>query len=380
MTPPLPSLRPDVHLLVVDDVAQNLVAMEALLARPGVRVLSARSGAEALELLLTHEVALALLDVQMPGMDGFELAELMRGAERTRGVPIIFLTAARGDTTRLFRGYEAGAVDFLHKPIDEAVLRSKVAVFVELFQQRQQVRDSLVELERVLALNEAMVAVLTHDLRTPLQAMLAGAELIRRRGNDPAMRQAADGIRASGLRMSRMITQLLDFSRIRSGTLRLDEAPADLGPLAAAVLEEVRQARPGVDLQLTTTGDLHGRFDADRLMQVIANLVGNAAQHGDPGVPITVHLDGSAADVLRAEVRNGGTLPEAVRARLFEPFRTQGTGGSGGLGLGLYIVAQFLQAHGGQVEGRSTGDGHTAFRFVLPRGGGGGGGGVQPTA
>ncbi|MEF7614074.1 hybrid sensor histidine kinase/response regulator [Aquincola sp. MAHUQ-54] len=367
MTPPRPEPRDEVNLLVVDDVAQNLIAMQALLARPGLRVLTARSGAEALELLLAHDVALALLDVQMPEMDGFELAELMRGAERTRSVPIIFLTAAPRDGQRSFRGYEAGAVDFLYKPIDPEVLSSKVAVFVELFEQRQALRDSLDQLQRVLALNEAMVAVLTHDLRTPLQAMLAGAELIRRKSADADARHAAEGIRSSGQRMSRMITQLLDFSRIRSGSLQLDKAHADLGVLCAAVLEEVRQARPQTRIELSMQGDLTGSFDADRLMQVIANLVTNAAQHGRADEPISVRLDGTHPAQLVAEVSNAGELPQAVQARLFEPFRER-SASSGGLGLGLYIVAQFMQAHGGEVDGRSGGDGRTVFRFTLPRG------------
>jgi len=113
-----PIVQPDIKLLVVDDVAQNLVAITALLARPGLTVLTAQSGTEALERLLVDEVAVALVDVQMPGMDGFELAELIRGTERTRHTPLIFLTAGASDPNRAFRGYEAGAVDFLHKPID----------------------------------------------------------------------------------------------------------------------------------------------------------------------------------------------------------------------------------------------------------------------
>src|SRR5215831_14809430 len=105
-----------IKVLVVDDVPQNLVAISALLARPDLEVLKAASGTEALELLLVNEVAVALVDVQMPQMDGFELAELLRGSERTRGVPLIFLTASASDPGRTFRGYETGAVDFLHKP------------------------------------------------------------------------------------------------------------------------------------------------------------------------------------------------------------------------------------------------------------------------
>src|SRR5690606_24751607 len=123
---------PPVKFLLVDDLEDNLLALSALLRELDVQILTARSGAEALEMLLEHDVALALLDVQMPEMDGFELAELMRGSERTRHVPIIFVTAGVRDAHRHFRGYEAGAVDFLYKPIDPHILRSKAGVFHQL--------------------------------------------------------------------------------------------------------------------------------------------------------------------------------------------------------------------------------------------------------
>lgn len=130
--------REPVTILAVDDIPENLAALDALLTREGLRMLRASSGEEALELLLVHDVALALLDVQMPGMDGFELAELMRGTERTRGVPIIFLTAVATDESRRFRGFEAGAVDYLLKPVDPQIVRNKVDVFVELYAQRRE--------------------------------------------------------------------------------------------------------------------------------------------------------------------------------------------------------------------------------------------------
>ena len=126
--------------LLVDDLEENLLALPALLRRDDVEVLQARSGAEALELLLAHDVALALLDVQMPDMDGFELAELMRGSERTRHVPIIFVTAGARDQHRLFQGYEIGAVDFLYKPIEPHILTNKADVFFQLYRQKQQLR------------------------------------------------------------------------------------------------------------------------------------------------------------------------------------------------------------------------------------------------
>src|SRR5690606_13949404 len=135
-----------VKFLLVDDLSENLLSLEGLLRREGLMLLKAQSGDEALELLLQHDVALALVDVQMPGLNGFELAELMRGNERTRRIPIIFVTAGSADGQRRFQGYEAGAVDFIQKPIEPGILRSKVDVFFELYRQRQQLaaqRDEL---------------------------------------------------------------------------------------------------------------------------------------------------------------------------------------------------------------------------------------------
>src|SRR6185369_16561002 len=142
---PVASMENSVKCLLVDDLEENLLALEALLRRPDLEILTARSGREALELLLVHDVALAFLDVQMPEMDGFELAELMRGSERTRHVPIIFVTAGARDQHRLFKGYDAGAVDFLYKPIEPHILRNKADVFFQLHRQKHQIAEELYE-------------------------------------------------------------------------------------------------------------------------------------------------------------------------------------------------------------------------------------------
>src|SRR6202789_1689742 len=136
-----------VYFLLVDDLEENLLSLEALLRRDGLVLLKARSGDEALELLLKNDVALAIIDVQMPGLNGFELAELMRGNERARRVPIIFVTAGNADSRRRFRGYEDGAVDFIHKPIEPDILRGKAGVFFELYRQRQQIAEQRDELK-----------------------------------------------------------------------------------------------------------------------------------------------------------------------------------------------------------------------------------------
>ncbi|MFB2552788.1 response regulator [Ensifer soli] len=160
-----------VKFLLVDDLEENLVAMEALLARDGLELIRARSGAEALELLLKHEVGLALLDVQMPEMDGFELAELMRGTERTRHIPIIFVTALPADERRRFRGYEMGAVDYLQKPIDPQVIASKTHVFFELARQRRELAA------KAEALTAALGELEAHTDNSPLAFVRFSADL-----------------------------------------------------------------------------------------------------------------------------------------------------------------------------------------------------------
>jgi signal transduction histidine kinase len=360
----LPGMRASACVLIVDDVPQNLTAMEALLSRDGVLILTASSGAEALEILLQQDVALALLDVQMPGMDGFALAELMRGTSRTRNVPIIFLTASPNDPARSFRGYESGAVDFLHKPIEPRVISGKVDVFIELHRQREELKLRNAELERSLRLNETMVAVLTHDLRTPLSSIMLCADRILDETADTALSRTASFVKTSAVRMGRMIEQLLDFSRLRSDQISLDLQDADLGEVCEEVANEARLANPGLELVVVVAGDLRGRFDQVRMGQVLSNLLGNAVLYGE-GARVVVEVDGRALATLRVSVENRGHIADALLPRLFEPFKgafnpTQG------LGLGLYIVEQFVRAHGGKVSAQNAGLG-VRVEVDLPR-------------
>jgi two-component system sensor histidine kinase/response regulator len=358
-----------VKCLLVDDREENLIALQALLRRDDVEVLTARSGNEALDLLLAHDVALAFLDVQMPEMDGFELAELMRGSERTRHVPIIFVTAGPRDQHRLFKGYDAGAVDFLYKPIEPQVLRNKAEVFFQLYTQKQQLLRELSERTETLRLNEMFAAVLGHDLRTPLAAVLTSARFLQEQPFPDAVRRAAARILSSGDRMGRMIDDLLDLARARlGGGLAVRPDAADLGGLVQRVLPELQGTVPDRLIELRAEGDLAGRWDADRLAQVVSNLVGNAIEHGRPETPILVHLDGSRPEEVCVSVVNAGAIPPDLLPRVFDPFRHEARppGKAEGLGLGLYIAQQIVQAHGGAIAVESA-EGRTAFRVTLPR-------------
>jgi signal transduction histidine kinase len=364
------SQEPTVRLLLVDDIEENLVALSAVLAWTGAELTTARSGEEALEALLVDDFALALVDVHMPGMDGFELAELMRGAERTRHIPIIFITAARDEIGRMFKGYEAGAVDFLFKPIDARLLRGKVETFVQLHRQKQQLAEQLAQRNQMLHLGDMLVAVLGHDLRGPLQSIEMAAEIaMARPGDAAAITRAMGAVRKSTRRMARLIDQLLDFARARTqGGIPVTPEPCDLQELARSAVLEL-DAAASARLQLVTRGDLHGTWDADRILQIMSNLVRNAATHGDREGPIRFELDGREPDQVRIEVHNHGHIPPDRASTLFDPFtrvhdqRPRGDG----LGLGLYIVDQLARAHGGEVALSSQPSTGTSFVVTLPR-------------
>ncbi|HVW67617.1 MAG TPA: hybrid sensor histidine kinase/response regulator [Steroidobacteraceae bacterium] len=358
-----------VKCLLVDDLEENLLALSALLRREDVEILEARSGAEALELLLAHDVALALLDVQMPEMDGFELAELMRGSDRTRHVPIIFVTAGVRDQYRLFKGYDSGAVDFLYKPIDPHILKSKADVFFQLYRQKQQLASQLQELTETLRLNELFTAVLGHDLRNPLSAILNSANLLERITKEDVVKQSAARMVSSGRRMSRMIDDMLDLTRARlGGGIPLRRQEIELTQIVQRVIQEHQLSLPDSRFETRQEGNSLGYWDADRLAQVTSNLIGNALEHGDQQDPITVRLNGLQRGTVVLSVTNTGVIPPEVLPHLFDPFRggQRHIGRSEGLGLGLYIVQQIVLAHRGRVDVR-TDERSTTFVVEVPR-------------
>jgi len=361
---------PAVPCLIVDDLEENLTALAALLDEPGIEVLRARSGAEALELLLLRPVALALLDVQMPEMDGFELAELMRGSERTRSIPIIFVTAGASDQRRVFKGYERGAVDFLLKPIEPRVLMSKARVFFQLYRQKLQLATEVHERTETLRMNELFMAMLGHDLRGPLSAIVMASMVIEKKASEESLRRLAGRSVASARSMSRMIEDMLDLARARvGGGIAVRCSPCDLEPALQRVAEECGAAHPDRLVDWAAEGDCSGEWDADRLAQVASNLINNALRHGAATEPVRVRLDGRDPARATLTVANAGTIEPALLPHLFEPFRGRdepSTRGEG-LGIGLYIVRQIVDAHGGSVEVGSPDPAHTTFTVRLPR-------------
>jgi signal transduction histidine kinase len=384
-------------LLIVDDLPENLRALDALIRDEARLVFQASSGEEALSLMLEHEFALAILDVQMPGMDGFELAELMRGTERTRNIPIVFVSAAGRELNYAFKGYEQGAVDFLYKPLDPDAVRSKVNVFVTLDQQRREMRRQMEalersrreqetllrelnktqeELQRSLRMRDDFMSLVAHELRTPLNTLFLETQmrsLQLKRGNLPAFNpeQMGNMIKRDERQikaMIRLIDDMLDVSRMKSGTLSIRPGKVELMGLLERVVNDLalQASAAGSTLQLSAHGPVEGFWDEFRIEQVIVNLLTNALRYGGGGqVELSVHEIGCN---VRIDVRDHGKgiAPDFID-RIFEPYeRGAKSGEPKGLGLGLYISRQLATSHGGELTVQSEPGQGATFSLLLP--------------
>jgi len=368
------------RILLVDDVPENLVALEALLRREDAEILLARSGTEALELVLLHEFALALIDVQMPQMDGFELAELMRGAERSKYIPIIFLTAASGEAQRVFRGYDSGAVDFLFKPVNAHILRQKTDTFLRLDQQRKELaqqyrrmQESEALLREAVQARDDVLAVVSHDIRNFLQAIKSGVHLLGKSPDklDAETRRSLHTRIASTVDlMGRVIADLLNMTNIRNGRIEITPRAEHIGNLVAeavAVHEPLAQEK-GIRLQLhCECGEELAECDRERILQVFANLLGNALKFCREGDQITVAVTLDAGGVQIVVSDTGPGIADADLPLVFEPYWSGSGNRRHGSGLGLYITRSIIEAHHARIWIESVLGQGTRVYFTLLR-------------
>jgi signal transduction histidine kinase len=361
-------------LLLVDDVPANLIAYRAVLEPLGHELVEATSGVDAVRLLAGRQFALLLIDVRMPGVDGFETVELLR-RELRRATPVIFVTGA-GDDWTMRRAYEFGAVDYLVKPVDPDILRGKVRNLLALSEQGielerraallMQQQQQLAEANAVARRQDTNMGVLAHDLRNPLNAIVTGTNLLRRVPALPDQAQRiADRIDRSAQRMGLMIRDILDFARGRlGGGIPLNRQAVDLAALCREIIDEVQTAYPAARIEVRVDGDLRGSWDRARIEQALSNLVINAIQHGVGDVVLT--LSARAQDHVVVSVRNDGrAIPAEQLPNLFDAFH-RGDRSPAGLGLGLFIVREIVRAHAGTIDVASSPEG-TTFTMRLPR-------------
>ncbi|MHC8339400.1 hybrid sensor histidine kinase/response regulator [Pseudomonas sp. HLT2-19-2] len=384
-------------LLIVDDLPENLLALEALIRREDRIVYKALSADEALSLLLQHEFAMAILDVQMPGMNGFELAELMRGTEKTKNIPIVFVSAAGRELNYAFKGYESGAVDFLYKPLDIHAVKSKVNVFVELFRQskamKQQVEEleqsrreqeallkqlqsTQLELEQAVRMRDDFMSIVAHEVRTPLNGLILETQLRKMHlARDNAAAFALDKMHAMVDRderqiksLIRLIEDMLDVSRIRTGKLSIRPTRFDLSALVRGLLQNFAPQIDAAECSVALDAEqpVVGNWDEFRIEQVISNLMTNALRYGAKS-PITVQVYSENGEA-RVDVRDLGIgIDEENQKRIFQQFeRVTAKHAVAGLGLGLFISEQIVAAHGGFITVESRIGEGALFRVCLP--------------
>ncbi|MBC7428903.1 MAG: hybrid sensor histidine kinase/response regulator [Bacteriovorax sp.] len=390
------NIKDKLEILIVDDVKDNLLALKSLLARDDVNISEARSGIEALDLMMKHDFSLAMLDIQMPGMDGFELAELMRGSNKTKNIPIIFVTAIAKDQKYIFKGYESGAVDFLSKPLDPHIVCSKVNVFLEIHQQKKELQNKVEalkkiqdeqakllfqlnktkeELEQAVRAREEFMSIAGHELKTPLTILKLQIQMRKRnleKGNDSSfttenLAKMFDSDDKQVSRLTRLIDDMLDISRMSSGKFSMNLEDFDLCSLVHDVIErhiELFKAK-GNQIEIVSCESINGRWDKFRIEQVITNLLTNAIRYGE-GKPIKISISTEQGRALVVIEDKGVGIAKEDLKRIFQRFeRASGTEVSG-LGLGLYIVSQIIEAHNGLINVESQPGKGSVFTIDLP--------------
>lgn len=370
------------RVLIIDDREENISALSHLIEADDIDIYSASSAEEALGHLLEHDFALALLDVQMPEIDGFELARIIRGVKRHRNLPIIFLTAMKEEEATIHAGYGSGAVDVLFKPLDAQVVRSKVRIFIQLAKQSAQLKEQMRELEELRErADEAnlakgrFLANMSHEIRTPLGAVMGFADILASNMDiKPGDRtKFAEAIRRNGQLLLKLIDDVLDLSRIEAGKVELENDEFALDDLIRDVNTTMSLKAKEKSLTLTCAnkaGSWNLLGDFARTKQILLNLIGNAIKFTDKGtVELAVTL--SADHRLEFRVCDSGLGMSAEESkRLFQRFSQADASTKkrfGGSGLGLMISKQLSNEMRGDIilEKSETGKGST-FLFWMP--------------
>jgi len=381
-------IRP--KILIVDDLVENLISLEAILEDFDIDVIRAFSGEEALKNCLKDDFALAILDVQMPGMNGYETLEMMRQRKKSKYLPVIFVSAIHQSDLNIIKGIETGAVDFIPKPIIPDILKGKVQVFLDLYLQRKKLDDLLAEMEETnlnlkIAKSNAeeasrtksmFLANMTHEIRTPLNGVIGLSKLLQKTNLNSDQHELLEIITTSGENLLQIINDILDFSKIESGQIQLENIDFELNGLLNNVyqLMKFKAEENGIDFNFHLSKRIPAVLNGDplRISQILMNLVNNAIKFTHQGhVELIVELMEMSGDAVRILFRikdTGIGISDEGKLLLFKEFSQSESSISrkyGGTGLGLAISKNLVGLMGGDIGVESEFHKGSEFWFRL---------------
>lgn len=362
-------------ILIVDDRPENLYSLESMLSEDDRIILKADSGEEALKIAFNEDLSLIMLDVQMPEMDGFEVAHMLKSTKRTKKTPIIFVTAISKEKKYMLQGLEEGAMDYLFKPLDTDITRAKVDTLLKFYAQQKELEQKNLELTKLNEEKNYFLGVASHDLRNPLGNIITLASFIQ---NDNGMNLSKennnyiDVIINSGRHMLDLLNNLLDVTKIESGTMDLELKHMHIADVIQQSINENKLSadRKGISLEFSISDNIPmNTFDPMQIQQVLNNLISNAIKYSHKNTNIEINTELQNEKIIVTVKDQGQGIPENEQHNIFVPFNktsVKSTNGEKSTGLGLTIAKKVVESHGGEIWLNSEVGTGTSFSFSLP--------------
>lgn len=365
-------------ILIVDDTPENIISLKKVLEHHNFEVDTASSGEEALKKVLKNEYVLIILDVQMPGMDGFEVAEAISGYSKAKETAIIFLSAVNTENKFITKGYSSGGLDYITKPVDMDILLLKVKTFYRIYEQSRKLieiqKELLSEIEfrkQAERKKDEFISIASHELKTPLTSVKGYMQLLERnleRGDIATVKRHLDKAQIQMEKLNDLIADLLDISKIESGKLKFNKKSFDINVLLDNVIEIIHQSNPEFKILKNGTVEKEVYADEARIEQVIINFLTNAIKYSPGTNEVQINLE-AIGDNIYLGVRDFGIgIDQEMQKHVFDKFyrveesaiRFQG------LGIGLYISAEIIRRHSGEIGVKSQAGEGSEFYFKIP--------------
>lgn len=362
-------------ILIVDDRPENLYSLECILAQDDREILKANSGEEALKIAFKEELSLILLDVQMPEMDGFEVANILKSTKRTKKTPIVFVTAISKEKKYMLKGLEEGAIDYLFKPLDTDIACAKVNMLLQLYSQQIEIEQKNAELNKLNEEKNYFLGMASHDLRNPLSNIITFATFLEDETSVTLSDEHKNFLKIiinTSRGMMDLLNNLLDVSKIESGEMTgklVDFNAKDF------ILYCINQSKNDADKKEIHLGfsigdsvnQIHG--NQEQLGQVLTNLISNAIKFSHAETSVEVSADVIDNQVVIKVTDQGQGIPEAEQSKVFQPFTktsVRSTAGESSTGLGLSIAKKLIENHGGKIWVKSIKGKGSTFGFSIP--------------